>query len=121
MKHKSTVAIIGVGAVGATAAYTLLLRGFAAKIILVDVNKERCRGEIEDLRDARPFGSGAIDIVQGTLEDAAQADIIVVTAGIAQKPGQSRVELLETNKKVILSIMQGLTPINHATQTLAIK
>lgn len=110
--HKSTVAIIGVGAVGSTAAYTLLLRGFAAKIILVDVNKERCRGEIEDLQDARPFGSGAIDIVQGTLEDAARADIIVIAAGIAQKPGQSRLELLETNKKVILSLLQGLQPIN---------
>lgn len=106
--HKSTVAIIGVGAVGSTAAYTLLMRGFAAKIILVDVNKERCRGEIEDLQDARPFGSGAIDVMQGTLEDAAQADIIVVTAGIPQKPGQSRLELLDTNKKVILSIVQGL-------------
>lgn len=110
--HKSTVAIIGVGAVGSTAAYTLLMRGFAAKIILVDVNKERCRGEIEDLRDARPFGSGAIDIVQGTLEDAARADIIVIAAGIAQKPGQTRVDLLETNKKVILSLLQGLQPIN---------
>lgn len=111
--HKSTVAIIGVGAVGSTAAYTLLMRGFAAKIILVDVNKERCRGEIEDLQDARPFGSGAIDVVQGTLEDAAQADIIVITAGIPQKPGQSRLELLDTNKKVVLSIVQGLkTKIN---------
>lgn len=110
--HKSTVAIIGVGAVGSTAAYTLLMRGFAAKIILVDINKERCRGEIEDLRDARPFGSGAIDVVQGTLEDAARADIIVIAAGIAQKPGQTRVDLLETNKKVILSLLQGLQPIN---------
>jgi L-lactate dehydrogenase len=110
--HKSTVAIIGVGAVGATAAYTLLLRGLAARIILVDINQERCRGEIEDLRDARPFGSGAIDIVQGTLEDAARADIIVITAGIAQKPGQPRIDLLETNKKVILSLLQGLQPIN---------
>lgn len=108
---KSMVAIIGAGVVGSTTAYTLLLRGFVSKIMLVDTNVQRCKGELEDLLDARPFGGNA-EMVQGTLQEAGQADIAIISAGVPQKPGQSRLELLATNKKIIASIIEGMKPLN---------
>lgn len=110
MKH-SKIAIIGAGRVGTTTAYALMLKNIAAQILLVDVDPIRCKGEFLDLEDAIPFCATSC-IQNATLEDAAQSDIIIITAGIAQKPGQTRVELLETNKKVMDSIAQGLTPLN---------
>lgn len=110
MKH-SKIAIIGAGRVGTTTAYALMLKNIAAEILLVDVDPIRCKGEFLDLDDALPF-CAASSIKDANLSDAAQADIIIITAGIAQKPGQKRSELLETNKNVIDSIAKGLTPIN---------
>jgi L-lactate dehydrogenase len=108
---KSTVAIVGTGVVGSTTAYTLLLSGFVSKIMLIDTNVQRCKGELEDLLDARPFGGNA-EIVQGTLQEAGQADIVIIAAGMAQKPDQPRIELLNTNRKIIASIIAGMKPLN---------
>lgn len=110
MKH-SKIAIIGAGRVGTTTAYALMLKNIAAEILLVDVDPIRCKGEFLDLDDALSFCSTS-SIKDATLAQAAQADIIIITAGIAQKPGQPRTELLATNKKVMDVIAQGLTPIN---------
>lgn len=105
-----TIAIIGAGAVGSTTAYTCMMNT-AAKILLVDINTKRCAGEIDDLADALPFGT-ASEIAQGTIQQAGQADIIVIAAGIPQKPGQSRLELLQTNKKIMQSLIHEMQPIN---------
>ncbi len=110
MKH-SKIAIIGAGRVGTTTAYALMLKNIAAQILLVDVDPIRCKGEFLDLDDALPFCATS-SVNDATLADAAQADIIIITAGIAQKPGQTRSELVETNKKVMDTIAQGLTPLN---------
>jgi len=96
MKH-SKIAIIGAGIVGSTTAYALVLKKIAAEIILVDINETRCHGEILDLSDAISF-NGASQVRSGTAQDAAQADIIIIAAGKAQKPGQTRIELLTANK-----------------------
>ena len=110
MKH-SKIAIIGAGKVGASCAYALILKNVAAEILLVDVNKDVCEGEVLDLSDAVPF-SETSQVTQGSLQSSGQADIIVITAGAAQKPGQTRLDLVDTNKKILDSIIGGMKPIN---------
>ena len=113
MKH-SKIAIIGAGRVGTTTAYALMLSNIASEIILVDCDKARCEGEILDLADTLAFSATAI-IRVGSCHDAAQADIIIIAAGLAQKPGQPRTELLKTNSAIITSIIDEMQPINpHA-------
>ena len=108
---QSKIAIIGAGRVGTTTAYALMLKNIASEILLVDVDPIRCNGEILDLTDAIPFSTTSI-IKEATLQEAAQADIILITAGKAQKPGQSRLDLVKTNIDVINNIVAGLTPIH---------
>src|SRR5688572_7276804 len=110
VKH-SKVAIIGAGRVGTTTAYALMLKNFVAEILLVDVMPERCKGELLDLSDVLPFSATSI-VKEATPEQAAQADIIIITAGIAQKPGQSRQELYTINKKIMDNIFDFLKPLN---------
>jgi len=109
---KYTIAIIGSGSVGSTSAYALILKKIAAHIILVDVDEVRCRVEVLDLSDALAFCDSASTIATGTFEQARNANIIIISAGARQKPGQTRTELLATNKKVITDIMEKLHPIN---------
>ncbi|MFC1845646.1 hypothetical protein ACFLX2_00800 [Candidatus Dependentiae bacterium] len=97
MRH-SKVAVIGAGAVGSTTAYALMLRNIVAEIMLVDIDKERCKGEVFDLSDALSF-SDTSQIRATTTDEAKTADIIIITAGVAQKKGQTRAELVEINKK----------------------
>ncbi|PKN03706.1 L-lactate dehydrogenase [Candidatus Dependentiae bacterium HGW-Dependentiae-1] len=113
MKH-SKIAIIGAGRVGTTTAYALMLKNIVAEILLVDIDPNRCQGEIYDLADTLSF-STASNIHAATLKEAGRADIIVVTAGIAQQPKQSRTALIEVNQKIVTNILSDLKPINpHA-------
>ncbi|CAM6000198.1 unnamed protein product [Sphagnum balticum] len=112
MKH-SKIAIIGAGTVGSTTAYALLLRHITAEVILIDINEVRCHGEILDLSDTVAF-DGASKIRSGTAQDAAQADIIIIAAGKAQDPGQTRSDLFATNKKIITDVFTSIKPINPA-------
>jgi L-lactate dehydrogenase len=113
MRHVK-IAIIGAGAVGAATAYAIMWKNIAAEIILVDIDEKRCRGEILDLSDAISFSCTSC-LRQGTLAEAGQADIIILSAGARQKPGQPREELLKANWGVIESIITSMKPINkHA-------
>lgn len=105
------IAIIGAGRVGATVAYSLLMRNLASEIIMVDVHQERCEGEVRDLADTLTFCPTS-SVIQGSFEQARAAQIIIICAGHAQQPGQTRLELLNTNKDIIASIMRSLEPIN---------
>jgi len=111
MKH-SKIAVIGAGTVGSTTAYALLLKNISAEIILVDIDQTRCHGEILDLSDALAFDK-ASKIRSGNSQDAAQADIIIIAAGKAQTPGQTRIELLAANKKIITDVFAAIKPINQ--------
>jgi len=113
MKH-SQIAIIGAGAVGSTTAYALMLQNIAADIILVDIDEPRCKGEVLDLSGALSF-SGTSAIRSGTSKEAGQAKIIIIAAGARQKPGQSRIDLLQTNKKIVSSVIEKIEPINPDT------
>jgi L-lactate dehydrogenase len=112
MKH-SKIAVIGAGAVGSTTAYALLLKNIAAEIILVDIDEARCHGEILDLSDALAF-DGTSRVRIGSPKNASEANIIIIAAGKAQNPGETRLELLQTNKSIIADIFTSIKPINSA-------
>ena len=104
-----SIAIIGAGSVGAAIAYSLLLRQVVADIILVDINHEYCQAQVEDLSDATFLSN--VRIRQGTAEDAQNADIIIISAGAKQKPGETRIGLIDRNIKVLESVTKSLQPI----------
>lgn len=111
MRH-AKVAIIGAGSVGAATAYAIMWKNIAAEIVLIDINEKRCKGEVLDLSDAIPFSCTSC-LSQGDLSDAGQADIIIIAAGARQKQGQPREELLDTNWRIVSSIIESLKPINN--------
>ena len=97
------VTIIGAGSVGATVAYTLVATGSVAEIVLIDVNEAKAKGEALDILQATPYLSPA-KIYFGTYEDAVGSDIVIVTSGVGRKPGQSRIDLTQTNVNILKSI-----------------
>ena len=107
----SRVAIVGVGNVGATFAYTLLLSGLATEIVLVDVNRERAEGEAMDLVHGVPFAP-PVRVWAGGYEDCAGAIVTVITAGAAQRPGESRLELSRRNTAIFRQIVPAVARAN---------
>ena len=99
----SKITIIGAGSVGATIAYTLSTEDIASEIVLIDINKEKVEGEVMDIAQGTCFRD-PISIVAGEYEDAKDSDIVIITSGIARKPGQTRLELTQTNVNILKSI-----------------
>lgn len=97
------ITIIGAGAVGATTAFALLARGAASEVVLIDINTEKSLGEALDIKQATPFIDNC-DIYAGNYQDAVGSDVVVITSGIGRKPGQTRLELVQTNVGIIRSI-----------------
>ena len=97
------VTIIGAGSVGATTAFALLTRGAASEVVLIDVNKEKALGEALDIKQATPFIDNC-DIYAGSYEDAVDSDVVIITSGIGRRPGQTRLELVQTNIAIIKEI-----------------
>lgn len=104
-KEKRTrVVIIGTGMVGSTFAYSLMINGVASEIVLIDANEERAVSEVADLNHGIPFVRPAI-VRTGDYSDCAGADAIVITAGAAQKPGETRLDLVGRNIKIFEDII----------------
>ena len=97
------VTIIGAGNVGATIAYTLSLGTIASEIVLIDINKEKVEGEVMDIVQGASFRE-PISVIAGDYEDAKDSDIVIITSGVGRKPGQSRIELAQTNVNILKSI-----------------
>ena len=97
------VTIIGAGSVGATVAYTLVATGSVSEIVLIDVNTAKAEGEALDIRQSTPY-LHPVKIYAGTYEDAVGSDIVIVTSGVGRKPGQSRIDLTQTNVNILKSI-----------------
>lgn len=97
------ITIIGAGSVGATTAFALLTRGAASEVVLIDVNKEKALGEALDIKQATPFIDNC-DIYAGSYEDAVDSDVVIITSGIGRRPGQTRLELVQTNIAIIKEI-----------------
>ena len=102
------VSIIGTGSVGSTIAYTLTVMGLASEIVMIDINNEKALGEALHIRQGTPF-CGACSIYAGDYRDAVNSDIVIVTSGIARKPGQSRLELAQTNVNITKQIIPEIT------------
>lgn len=100
---KTRIAVIGVGAVGSTTAYTLLLRGRMDELVLIDANKEKAIGDALDMNHGLAFVSKA-KVWAGDYSDCGEADIIIITAGAAQHPGETRTDLLKRNISIFESI-----------------
>ncbi|MBR2903830.1 MAG: L-lactate dehydrogenase [Clostridia bacterium] len=109
------VTIIGAGSVGATVAYTLVATGSVAEIVLIDVNEAKARGEALDIVQATPY-LHPVKIYCGTYEDAAGSDIVIVTSGVGRKPGQSRIDLTQTNVNILKTIAPQI--VKHAPDAL---
>lgn len=102
------ISIVGTGSVGSTIAYSLAILGMASEIVMIDINSEKALGEALDIRQGTPFCSPC-SIYAGSYLDAAGSNIVILTSGIARKPGQSRLELAQTNVNITKSIIPEIT------------
>lgn len=103
-KNGTKIAILGAGNVGASIAYTFAVAGTCSEVVLVDINKEKAQGEAMDIRQGLSF-CHALDIYDGDYDKIAGSDIVVVTLGLARKPGQSRIDLAQANVNIIKQVM----------------
>ena len=107
MKNRKVV-LVGTGFVGMSMAYTMLNRGGVNELVLIDIDKNKTKGEEMDLNHGMPYAPQKMIIKSGDYEECKDAQIVVITAGIAQKPGQTRLELAETNAKIMKEITNNI-------------
>jgi L-lactate dehydrogenase len=105
------VAVVGTGHVGTTVAYALLLSGLAAEIVLVDADRERAEGEAMDLNHAVPF-THPTRVWAGDASDCAGAAVTVIAAGVGQKPGETRIDLLRRNAAIFGELVPEIARVN---------
>jgi L-lactate dehydrogenase len=103
------IALVGTGMVGMSYAYSLLNQGGCDELVLIDVNKKKAEGEAMDLNHGLAFSTSHMKIYAGDYRDCSDADIVVICAGVAQKEGESRLDLLKRNASVFQSIVQPVT------------
>jgi len=103
------VALVGTGMVGMSFAYSLLNQSVCDELVLIDVDKKRAMGEAMDLNHGLAFAPGNMKIYAGSYEDCKDADIVTICAGVAQKPGETRLNLLKRNAEVFRSIIEPIT------------
>ncbi|MBM7543534.1 L-lactate dehydrogenase [Periweissella beninensis] len=105
--QRQKVVLVGDGAVGSSYAFAMAQQGLAEEFVIVDVFKERTEGDAMDLEDAQAF-TAPKNIYSGDYNDAGDADLVVITAGAPQKPGETRLELVDKNMKIMKSIIDPL-------------
>ena len=98
------ITVIGAGSVGATTAFALTLQNIANEVVLVDINESKALGEAMDIRQSTPLLSDPVNVYAGNYESAAGSDIVVITSGMPRKPGQTRIDLAQTNVNIIKQI-----------------
>ena len=101
-------AIIGCGAVGASIAFRFLQQGLFSQLVLLDADHNKAEGEAMDLSDGLPYGT-AMDITAGGYSDLADCMLVVITAGVNQKPGETRLDLIGKNTAIMRDIIRQLT------------
>ena len=109
MINKGKVAIIGSGFVGATTAYTLLRGGIVSELVIIDINKDKVEGDVLDMNHGMSFVS-PVKIYAGEYSDIKGSDIVIITAGVGQKPNETRIDLLKRNTAVFDSIINSMMP-----------
>jgi L-lactate dehydrogenase len=109
------VGIVGSGLVGATAAYAMIFRGVCRRIVLVDKDAKRAGAEADDLRHAVPF-SNPVQVSAGDYSDLKDARLVILTAGVSQKPGETRLDLLKRNAAVFKEVVPKI--LKHASDAI---
>lgn len=109
------IGIVGTGLVGSTAAYAMVMRGVGREIVLVDLNKKRAEAEAQDILHAVPF-SNPLNIHAGEYADLKDAKVVVVCAGVSQKPGETRLDLLKRNQQVFRAVIPAV--LEHAPDAI---
>lgn len=114
-ERSNKISIIGAGFVGSTTAYALMLEGLASEIVIVDINKEKAEAEVADLAHGAAFVK-AVDVRSGDYPDTSDSDIVIITAGIGPKPGETRLDIINKN----LSIFKQIVPevVNHSPDAI---
>ncbi|GAK39081.1 L-lactate dehydrogenase [Paenibacillus urinalis] len=100
------VVLVGTGAVGCSYAYSMINQGLAEELVLIDVNESRAEGEAMDLNHGMAFTLTPTRVWSGTYADCNTADLVVIAAGLPQKPGETRLDLIDKNTKVFRSIIR---------------
>ncbi len=111
------IGIVGSGFVGATAAYALVMRGIGQEIVLIDQDEKRAKAEADDIFHAVPFAA-SINVYAGNYHDLAGAKVVIMAAGVNQKPGETRMQLLERNTVVFKSVIPRI--IDHAPDAIIV-
>ena len=108
MLNHRKAAVIGCGFVGSACAFSLIQRGLFSQLVLIDSNREKAEGEAMDLSDGLPYGA-AMEITAGTYDDLTDCGLVVITAGVNQKPDETRLQLIERNAAILRGIMGEIT------------
>jgi L-lactate dehydrogenase len=111
--HPAKVTVVGTGSVGASFAYSLMIQGFVSEISLIDIDQKKAMGEAMDLEHGMPFVQ-PVRISAGGYSECEGADIVVVTAGAAQKPGESRLDLVQKNFSVFQKVIPEIVAHNKS-------
>ncbi|MFB5165320.1 L-lactate dehydrogenase [Parageobacillus toebii] len=102
------VALIGTGFVGASYAFALMNQGIADELVLIDVNKEKAAGDVMDLNHGKVFAPKPMNIWHGDYQDCRDADLVVICAGANQKPGETRLDLVDKNMNIFKTIVDSV-------------
>ena len=119
MVNIQKAAMIGCGAVGATSAFSLMQSGLFSELVLIDANQQKAEGEATDLSHGLPFGR-PMKIYAGTYDDLADCYLIIITAGAAQKPDETRIDLVNKNVKIFKSIIPEIVKRNTEGSLLVV-
>ena len=108
MSEKRKIVLVGTGFVGMSMAYSFLSTGGIDELVLLDVAKEKAVGEAMDLQHGLPYARGKMEIYAGDYADCRDASIVVITAGAAQKPEETRLDLTAKNAKIMKSVVESI-------------
>lgn len=117
--QKTRIAVVGTGMVGSSFAYAAMIKGLAAEIVMVDADEAREQGEVMDLSHGL-IGSETGSIVGGDFKDCRDVDVVVITAGAAQKPGETRLDLVKKNAQIMKGIIKSMGKLRSDTVVIVI-
>jgi L-lactate dehydrogenase len=118
-ERETKIAVVGTGMVGSSFAYAAMIKGLAAELILIDVSEEREMGEVMDLSHGL-IGTETGSVRGGDFKDCRNVDVIVITAGAAQKPGETRLDLVNKNVKIMKSILKKMGKLRKDTVVIVV-
>lgn len=104
--NRSKIVIVGAGLVGSSTAFSLITQGICDEVMIIDINKNKARGEVMDLCHCVEYLNRNVKVSEGDYKDCGDADIVVITAGAPPKPGQTRLDTLELSANIAKSIVE---------------